>query len=126
MARSSFTALTAFLFEDGVDSYSIVGVQDLADFAQFLAELRTSYKNKAKSCHPDKGGDRAHFQSLQNAYSILCDSAKELYDATRDILTDLAALENNEEGVERMLAMDRELRQILELVAEVREQARQC
>lgn len=34
-------------------------------------EIRNAYKKLCMHCHPDKGGDSAMFQKLQNAYTIL-------------------------------------------------------
>ena len=51
----------------GDDYYSLLGVERSASGA----ELRKAYLKLALRLHPDKGGDAAQFQAVQNAYSVL-------------------------------------------------------
>lgn len=39
-------------------------------------EIKSAYRKLASQHHPDKGGDKARFQEIQNAYSILGDAQK--------------------------------------------------
>jgi DnaJ-class molecular chaperone len=44
-------------------------------------DIKKAYRNQAKVCHPDKGGDAEKMQKLNNAYEVLSDeSKKQLYD----------------------------------------------
>lgn len=54
------------------DYYNILGVQPNAS----EDEIRSAYKKLAMKHHPDRGGDQAVFQEVQEAYSTLTDSEK--------------------------------------------------
>jgi DnaJ family protein A protein 2 len=57
--------------------YEIFGVDKNAT----QQEIRKSYRKLAVKLHPDKGGDPAKFQEMQNAYEVLSDPKKrEIYD----------------------------------------------
>ena len=51
------------------DYYNILGVQPNAS----EDEIRSAYKKLAMKHHPDRGGDQAQFQNIQEAYSTLTD-----------------------------------------------------
>lgn len=50
--------------------YDILGVGEDAT----PEEIKLAYRTKAKSCHPDLGGNEQEFIELQKAYEILSDS----------------------------------------------------
>ena len=52
--------------------YDVLGVSQNAS----QEEIKKSYRNLAKQCHPDKGGDPDKFKEIQNAYDILGDNQK--------------------------------------------------
>jgi len=52
------------------DYYSILGVPRTAT----ADEIKQSYRKLAGQHHPDRGGDTARFQELQEAYSVLGDA----------------------------------------------------
>jgi curved DNA-binding protein len=54
------------------DYYNILGVDASASEDQ----IRQAYKRLAMQHHPDRGGDAAQFQEIQEAYSTLTDPAK--------------------------------------------------
>ena len=54
------------------DYYEILGVAKTADDA----EIKKAYRSLASKHHPDKGGDTAKFQELQEAYDNLSDAQK--------------------------------------------------
>jgi curved DNA-binding protein len=54
------------------DFYSILGVARDAS----ADEIKTAYRRLAGKHHPDRGGDTARFQEIQEAYSVLGDAAK--------------------------------------------------
>lgn len=54
------------------DYYNILGVQPTAS----EDEIRSAYKKLAMRHHPDRGGDQAAFQDVQEAYSTLTDPGK--------------------------------------------------
>jgi DnaJ family protein A protein 2 len=59
--------------------YEILGVERGAS----EEEIRKAYRRMALKMHPDKGGEEAEFQKLQQAYDILSDGEKRAaYDAT--------------------------------------------
>lgn len=59
--------------------YQILGI----DPGATGAEVRRAYREKAKSSHPDVGGDVAEFQEISRAYAVLSNPVKRIvYDAT--------------------------------------------
>ncbi len=54
------------------DYYNILGVARTATDD----EIKRAYRRLASQHHPDKGGDTAQFQAVQEAYSVLGDEAK--------------------------------------------------
>jgi DnaJ family protein A protein 2 len=49
-------------------------------------EIKRSYRDLARSKHPDKGGSAAEFQAIQEAHEVLSDDRKrQMYDMTGDI-----------------------------------------
>ncbi len=62
-----------------MDLYETLGVNKKANKKQ----IKQAYRDKAKTLHPDKGGDKDLFGLVANAYSILSDSTKKKrYDKT--------------------------------------------
>lgn len=54
------------------DYYAILGVPRTATDD----EIKRAYRRLASQHHPDKGGDKARFQDIQQAYSVLSDPAQ--------------------------------------------------
>lgn len=54
------------------DYYKILGVDRTADPAQ----IKQAYRSLAMRHHPDRGGDVAQFQEIQEAYAVLSDEVK--------------------------------------------------
>ena len=54
------------------DYYNILGINRTAD----ADEIKRAYRKLASLHHPDKGGDTARFQEIQEAYATLSDPAK--------------------------------------------------
>lgn len=49
-----------------------------------MMEIKSSYRKLALQCHPDKCGDAASFQRLQQAYQVLSNPKRKFeYDAAR-------------------------------------------
>lgn len=66
----------------GDDLYAELGVSRGAE----AREIRRAYLEKAKVCHPDKGGDPEVFKKVERAYSILSDDGKRaMYDQTGQV-----------------------------------------
>jgi len=62
------------------DYYSILGLSKSAS----QDEIKRAYRSLASKHHPDKGGDTATFQTIQEAYAILSDPQKKAeYDNPR-------------------------------------------
>jgi len=55
-----------------MDYYSILGVPKGAS----EADIKKAYRSLAMKHHPDRGGDQAQFQQIQEAYSTLSDPGK--------------------------------------------------
>jgi DnaJ-class molecular chaperone len=53
-----------------MDYYEVLGVSKNAD----AADIKKAYRKLASQHHPDKGGDSAQFQKIQEAYETLSDS----------------------------------------------------
>jgi curved DNA-binding protein CbpA len=62
-----------------VNLYETLGVAPGAN----EADIKAAYRKLAREHHPDKGGDVARFQAIEEAYRILSDKAKRAkYDST--------------------------------------------
>lgn len=60
-----------------MDHYAVLGVNKNAS----AEEIKKAYRKLASQHHPDKGGDTAKFQQIQEAYAVLSDPDKKaLYD----------------------------------------------
>ena len=62
------------------DHYATLGIGRGASDA----EIKRAYRRLASQHHPDKGGDTARFQAVEEAYRILSDpAARQEYDNPR-------------------------------------------
>ena len=62
---------------DNTGLYTALGVDKNADFNT----IKKAYHKLARTHHPDRGGDKAKFQEIQEAYEVLSDREKrETYD----------------------------------------------
>jgi hypothetical protein len=65
------------------DYYAILGVPAGAS----KRRIEIAYKNRAKSHHPDRGGEEEKMKSLNEAYAVLHDdTARRVYDAGRVVI----------------------------------------
>jgi DnaJ family protein A protein 2 len=61
------------------DLYQTLGI----DRSATIDDIRRSYKDLAKTHHPDRGGNAEKFKAIQNAYEVLSnDERRQLYDMT--------------------------------------------
>ncbi|CAM2944515.1 DnaJ domain-containing protein [Legionella worsleiensis] len=68
------------------DYYKILGISRNVT----TREIKTAYRQKAVSLHPDKGGDEQQFKQLAEAYAVLSDPIKrQHYDMTYEVLQDV-------------------------------------
>lgn len=64
-----------------MDYYKILNVSENAS----REEIKSAYRKLASKHHPDRGGDTATFQSIQQAYDVLGDDNKRAqYDASKN------------------------------------------
>eukprot|EP01061_Rhynchopus_euleeides_P030964 TRINITY_DN51326_c0_g1_i1.p1 TRINITY_DN51326_c0_g1~~TRINITY_DN51326_c0_g1_i1.p1 ORF type:complete len:744 (+),score=209.07 TRINITY_DN51326_c0_g1_i1:39-2234(+) len=54
------------------DYYRVLGISRTAD----AAGIKSAFRALAKQHHPDKGGDKATFQTIQEAYGVLSDEKR--------------------------------------------------
>lgn len=60
-----------------MDHYSVLGISKTAS----EKDIKTAYRKKSKTLHPDKGGNKEKFVELNDSYSILIDDVKrKIYD----------------------------------------------
>ena len=65
-----------------MDYYKILNIEENAS----KDEIKTAYRKLASKHHPDRGGDTATFQNIQQAYDVLSDDRKRAeYDASRHV-----------------------------------------
>lgn len=63
-----------------MNHYAVLGVNANAS----AEEIKSAYREKVKTMHPDKGGNGHEFHALQQSYEVLRDQQKRFeYDATR-------------------------------------------
>ena len=61
-----------FCYNETMDYYSTLGVNKGAN----AEEIKKAYRGLAMKHHPDRGGDSAQFQKIQEAYATLSDDQK--------------------------------------------------
>jgi curved DNA-binding protein CbpA len=67
------------ILKDFVDYYEILGIESTAT----LEDIKRAYRSKARSVHPDVGGDAESFKAVKDAYDTLKDQQKrKKYDET--------------------------------------------
>lgn len=72
-----------------MDYYSTLGISKQAS----SDDIKRAYRKLASQYHPDKGGDTAKFQQIQQAYDVLSDDIKRnQYDSANDPLSQLSSL----------------------------------
>jgi curved DNA-binding protein CbpA len=59
-------------FDDFLNFYEIIGVSPSAS----SDEIKKAYRTKAKTLHPDVGGDAESFKQVKEAYDVLSDEGK--------------------------------------------------
>ena len=74
-----------YILSHSKDYYAILDLSE--DEEGFHKRLQMSYRKLARRCPPDKGGDGAAFEELNNAKFTLQDPRrKSIYDSYRDLL----------------------------------------
>lgn len=58
--------------DDDPDFYAVLGIDQSAS----KKDIRAAYHRLARTCHPDKGGDRGGFERIQRAYDVLGDDQR--------------------------------------------------
>jgi DnaJ-class molecular chaperone len=76
------------------DYYQVLGVPPTAS----QEELKRSFRQAARSSHPDFGGTTEQFQEVQEAWAVLGDEARRAqYDAKRVAWSTISWLESSHE-----------------------------
>ena len=71
-----------------MDYYNTLGIDKQAS----PDDIKRAYRKLASQYHPDKGGDTAKFQQIQQAYDVLSDDIKRnQYDSSNDPLSKLSS-----------------------------------
>lgn len=72
------------IIDFSIDYYGLLDMDKDAQLSSqdFLRQLETNFRSKAKACHPDRGGDPEYFKNLLRAKQILEDKLlKQIYDS---------------------------------------------
>ena len=83
-----------------MDYYTTLGIDKQASFD----DIKRAYRKLASQYHPDKGGDTAKFQQIQQAYDVLSDDIKRnQYDSSNDPLSKLSSFfsQFQQNGIQR-------------------------